>query len=362
MNIRHMSSRIALTIAFSMIFLTPLALMAAGVGGGGGGGGGETPTKSLKGQYVGYSWRGEAAGTPLEEADQFIEAILTLDDEATISDLKMRFFVKVDGFWTTRQSGNAYVAVDFDTDPRPAVPGQNGTSMFTVYTVDLMSFYAVAVNSDGTVAAALVDPITRYQFELKLDAQFDFDTVLSELTIGSGHWVPTVRTSGSGYLKPDDWQTLADRNPLNMDTWSDSIYREGIFKGITEFSTVRSFLQALGVQFQAGRPQPLAVRYGYFGIGGWDGNYRAIAAYLKGKKATEVESLVDWSIPRYRRAINADNVFGADAVSGATRTAQDSVDTISGATVRMSRESTAYQRALVSAGILDSSEVVLGRF
>jgi len=34
----------------------------------------------------------------------------------------------------------------------------------------------------------------------------------------------------------------------------------------------------------------------------------------------------------------------------------------SGATVRISRESTSYQRALVEAGILDESDVVIGRF
>jgi len=51
-----------------------------------------------------------------------------------------------------------------------------------------------------------------------------------------------------------------------------------------------------------------------------------------------------------------------DTVTGATKTVQDSVDTISGATVRMSRESGAYQRALVDAGILEEKDVIKGRY
>ena len=76
----------------------------------------------------------------------------------------------------------------------------------------------------------------------------------------------------------------------------------------------------------------------------------------------ELTSLVDWSAQRYAGSIDAENRFGVDATTGATRTAQNSVDAIAGATVRVSRESTAYQRALVAAGILDESEVVIGRF
>jgi hypothetical protein len=49
--------------------------------------------------------------------------------------------------------------------------------------------------------------------------------------------------------------------------------------------------------------------------------------------------------------VNENNEFGVDVQTGATRTIQNSTDGISGATVRMSRESTSYQRALVDAGI-----------
>ncbi len=42
-----------------------------------------------------------------------------------------------------------------------------------------------------------------------------------------------------------------------------------------------------------------------------------------------------------------------DLYAGATRTVQDSCDGISGATVRMAREATSYQRALAEAGIIE---------
>jgi Na+-transporting NADH:ubiquinone oxidoreductase subunit NqrC len=67
-------------------------------------------------------------------------------------------------------------------------------------------------------------------------------------------------------------------------------------------------------------------------------------------------------VDRWSKAINDDNFFGVDVVSSATKTAQNSVDGISGATVRISRESTSYQRALVKAGILEEKEVIKGRF
>ena len=60
--------------------------------------------------------------------------------------------------------------------------------------------------------------------------------------------------------------------------------------------------------------------------------------------------------------MNGDNFFGIDVVSGATKTAQNSTDGIAGATVRMSRESTSYQRALVKSGIISEEDVIKGRF
>ncbi|AKL95952.1 hypothetical protein CACET_c25070 [Clostridium aceticum] len=320
---------------------------------------------SLAGRYVGYSWQGEVNGVELKDADQYIETLLELDDDGTILDAEMRFFVKMDGYWTMRQSGNAYVDVDFSVDPTPAVPGENyqpGNSMFTIYTADMMSFYAVAVDEDQTVAAVLVDPIARYQFEMKFAQDFDFSTPVGELTIGNGLSVPTVRTSSTGLLKPDDWEALADNNFLNISPWSHVINDRGVLENITEASSVKEFLEALGVEFEADAPQPLAVKYAYYGNGGWDGNYRAIESYLIGKDAKELTSLVDWSNPRYAAAINDNNQFGVDTASGATRTVQNSMDTISGATVRISREATSFQRALVQAGILDESDVIVGRF
>ncbi len=99
-----------------------------------------------------------------------------------------------------------------------------------------------------------------------------------------------------------------------------------------------------------------------FGVGGWNGNLNAIAENLIGVDATGKTSLIDWSISRFGDAIDDQNRFGVDVPSGATRTVQDSIDTISGATVRVSREATSYQRALVAAGIIDESDVVIGRF
>ena len=172
----------------------------------------EPPPVSLAGTHVGYSWQGEAAGVAFEDATQYIETILQLDDAGIITNATMRFFVKIDGFWVTRQSGNAYVDVDFTVNPQPAVPGENyrpGASMFTVYTADMMSFYAAAVNAAGVTAIALVDPITRYQFEMKLPANFNYSRPLGSLTIGSGILVPTIRTSAGALLRPAEWESLS---------------------------------------------------------------------------------------------------------------------------------------------------------
>ncbi|EEG76286.1 hypothetical protein [Dethiobacter alkaliphilus] len=320
---------------------------------------------SLEGRYVGYSWRGEAGGTTLEEADRYIETILELDEDGIIQDAKMRFFVQVDGYWTTRQSGQAYVDVDFSVDPTPAVPGEDyeqGDSMFTVYTVDMMSLYTAAVDSDGTVAAAIVDPVLRYMHEMKFPADFDFDRTVGELTIGSGLAVPTTRTSGSGLIRPDNWDDLADNTLFDVSPWSHVLTDEGTMAGISDSSTVQELLEALGVEFVDGVPQEMDAVYGRYGLGGWDGNFNAIAEYLIGQDATEYTSLIDWSVERYSANIDEDNQFGLDTESGATRTVQDSIDGISGATVRLSRESTSYQRALVEAGIISEADVIIGRF
>lgn len=149
---------------------------------------------------------------------------------------------------------------------------------------------------------------------------------------------------------------------LNTSPWSHVITDKGVLRGITAQSSIRAFLEALGVVFADGRPQPKPVQYGYYGIGGWEGNYDAIAAFLVGKNAKSYTSLINWSLPRYAGGINEKNQFGIDVKAGATRTVQDSVNGIAGATVRMSREATSYQRALVAAGILKEPQVIIGRF
>jgi hypothetical protein len=320
---------------------------------------------SLAGRYVGYSWRGEAKGVTFEDADQYIETTLILDENGIITDAKMLFWVLKDGFWTTRQSGNAHVEIDFSVDPTPAVPGDSyrvGDSMFKVFTADMMSFYALAVDQDSTVAVALVEPVSRYQFEMKFTPGYDFSTLVSELTIGNGMVVPTVRTSGFGLVKPADWDSLADKNFLNLHHWSHVVNDVGVLAGITGDSSVQAFLEALGVEFVDNKPQAMAVDYGYFGLGGWAGNYNAIERSLIGQDATQMTSLVDWSIERYAGAVNASNIFGVDVQSGATKTVQNSVDGISGATVRISRESTSFQRALLDADIISEEDVIIGRF
>jgi hypothetical protein len=316
------------------------------------------------GRHVGYSWAGEAQGTAFADANAYIETILELDENAQIIDAHMRYWQTVDGFWTTRQSGNAYVSVNFAVEPTAAtVPEYRpGTTMFTTYTASVMSLYAAAVSEDGIVAATLVEPLTRYRFEWKLAPDFDFDTPMSELTIGSGVTVPTVRTAGGAFIPVSSWDDLADEHILDLHEYSHVITDDGVFEGIDGSSSVREFLERMGVEFQDGRPAPMPPRYGYFGIGGWVGNYAAIEEYLIGRDARELRSLVDWSPERFALAINEQNQFGVDVPTGATASVQNSYDGIAGATVRMSRESTSYQRALVQAGIITEADVIIGRF
>lgn len=322
--------------------------------------------ESLAGRYVGYSWSGEVDGVALKDATTYIETILTLDDDGTISDAKLNTFTLRDGYWTMRQSGNATVVIDYTIAPQPAVPGKDyepGESMFVICTVDKMSFYTVGVNESGIVAAALVDPITRYQFEMKLPEGFDFSQTVGDFPITSKYNVPTIRTSASGYLRPESWEEHKGRTLFDIHLpWSHVVNSYGTLEGIDNDATIQEFMEALGVTFEDGQPQPMDATYGYFSLGGWHGNARAIENYLIGRNVKERTSLVDWSIEQYARGINEKNQFGVDVETGATRTAQNSVDGISGATVRMSRESTSYQRALVAAGILDEDDVIIGRF
>lgn len=325
----------------------------------------EAGPAGFAGRHLGYAWQGEARGAAREDANAFVEAMLELDEDANILDARFLYFEKHDGFWTTRQSGNAYVAVDFSVDPVPATlgpEGRPGVSMFTVYTASQMSLYTVAVDDAGTVALAVAEPLTRYRFEMKLPGDFDFNQPLRALTVGSGRIVPTVRTSGGAWLNPANWDELADKHLFDFHEYAHVFNDRGVFQGLDGSSSIRSLLERVGVSFENDRPGPLSPRYGYFGIGGWVGNYAAIADYLIGRNARDLPALVDWSAERYASSIDAQNRFGVDVVTGATRTAQNSADGISGATVRVSRESTAYQRALAAAGILSEKDVVIGRF
>lgn len=325
--------------------------------------------RDYSGTYTGYSWQAESKGTTLEAAAQKIETTLTLDRKGKILDAKINFLVKgKDGKWFSRNDPAADVAVDFTADPAQAVLTNDGSgytagkSMFTVKTADMMSFYASAVDTDGTAALAVVEPITRYQFEIKMKPGFDFSLPIKNLTVGSGLLVPTVRASSGGYLKIKNWDNVADKHILAFYRDPYVLTGRGVFQGLTPDSTVGQLLEKTGIVFIDGRPQPREAAYGFSSLGGWAGNYKSIAEFLKGKDATKLTSLIDWKNPRYAAGINTDNFFGVDAKSGATRTVQNSVDGIAGATVRMSRESTSYQRALVQAGILQEKNVIKGRF
>ena len=325
--------------------------------------------KDYSGTYTGYSWKGEAKGTTLNEAAQKIETVLTLDNKGVITDASMLFYKQdKEGKWYTRQDPSAEVAVDFSVTPTAATLQNDkqeyaaGNSMFKIKTADLMSFYAVAVSEDSTIAFGIVEPFTRYLNEIKVDKNFDLSTKIKDMTIGNGLVVPTVRTSTSGLNKPKDWSELQDKNFLNVHSVFHVITEAGVFKGITQESTIKDLLVSAGVTFEGDIAKPLAVKYGRSGVGGWEGNYKNIEDFLVGKNALELKSLIDWEVPRYKAGINADNFFGVDGVAGATKTVQNSTDGIAGATVRISREATSYQRALVEAGILTEEEVVKGRF
>ncbi len=317
------------------------------------------------GTYIGYSWKGESKGTTLEEATQKIQTIIKLDSKGTILEADMLFWKLIDGHWTTRQSGYADVSVDFSIEPSSTTPGEdhkNGTSMFEVSTIDLMGFYAAAVSEDGTVAVMIVEPTTRHQFEMKLTPGYDYLTPISDVTINSGVLVPTYRASSKGVAKVNEWSDYADKDIFSMDPYAHVMKDRGVFKGLNSKSTMEELLESMGIAFVDGKPQPVDEVHGFHSNGGWAGNYNSIGEYLVGKNAVEKTSLVNWSIDYWGKNINEDNFFGVDEVAGATRTTQNSIDTIAGATVRMSRESTSYQRALVEAGILKEEDVIKGRF
>lgn len=320
--------------------------------------------KDYSGTYKGVYWKGHPKGMALKDAEQKIETVLTLERDGTISYVKIDFFVFKNGEWIARNNPEAEVSVDFSVDPVAAIPGSNykkGTSMFDIKTNDMMGFYAVAVDGDGTVALVILDPVTRYQLESKFKPGFDFNSKFKDIVINR-ELIPTVRASKSGLLKPEDWSELEGKNLYGIHFYDNVIKDRGVLKGTDENSTLLEILTALGVEFENGFPEEMGVKYGFHSNGGWKGNYDAVEKYLVGKNANEIKSLIDWSPKRYSDSIDENNYFGIDIPAGATKTVQDSFDGIAGSTVRMSRENTSYMAALVEAGILDEKDVIKGRF
>lgn len=327
----------------------------------------EVEEETLEGTYVGYSWKGESSGVLLEDAKQKIETILTLDEDGVILDASILFWKLTDGSWYSRQDGTARISIDFDVDPVAATPGSEyvkGTSMFDVDTHDMMSLYSVAVAADGIVGLLIVEPVTRYQFEIKLPAGYDYTTLISDVTVDGtlGGFIPTIRTSSSGLIKPDAWSELDGKNLLSISVFDHVMTDTGVFDGLSASSTIQDLLESMGVEFTGMVPNEMELTYGRHSMGGWQGNYEAIENYLIGMNVNDVNSLIDWSVEKWAGAINDDNFFGIDLDAGATKTAQDSADLIAGATVRMSRESTSFQRVLVAIGVLTEEEVIKGRF
>ncbi len=321
----------------------------------------------LSGTYVGYSWKGESKGTTLEEAKQKIETTLELDKDGNIVSAKMDF-LKMDseGNWYARNDASGSVEVDFSVDPTVATPGEeyaDGSSMFNFDVTDKMSLYAVAVDEDNTVAYGFVDPMNRYLYEMKFEPGYDFaNMTVADMTINNG-FVPTVRTSTGGIMKPSTWEDISDVSMLKLGGYSYVINMRGDYQGISEETTVEELLILSGVDFVEGVPQPKDAEYAFHSQGGWAGNYNAVAENLVGMNVMDMTSLIDFDV-KYADSVNEDNFFGVntDTVATATKSVQNSYDTISGATVRFSRENTSFQRALVEAGIISEEEVVKGRF
>jgi hypothetical protein len=326
--------------------------------------------KDYSGEFTGYSWKGESKGVSFEEAVQKIETVLVLDKKGNITAASIDFLKKSKSgdSWYKRDDSKATVSVDFSIDPSLAQTQSDdqdyaaGSSMFSIKTNDKMSFFAVAVDSDSTLAFVLVDPMHRYMSEIKLSAGFDYTRPIKDLTIANGLLIPTVRTSSSGSLKPKNWEDHSNKHIFGFYRDEYVYTSRGTFKGLSSDDSIQDLMEKAGVSFSNGSPQSMDIEYGFYAAGGWTGNYEAIESFLVGKNANDLKSLIDWSIPRYSKAVNDKNFFGVDLVSGATKTVQNSADGIAGATVRASREATSYQRALVAAGVLTEEEVIKGRF
>jgi hypothetical protein len=320
---------------------------------------------NYEGVYTGYSWKDESKGVSFEDATEYIESKMTLDKNGVIVDFTMDFKVKKGTEWVSRLNQTSTVSIDYTKTPTIATVGEqtiNGSSMFTISTTDFMSFYAVGVSSEHVVALMIIDPVTRYMFEAKIPNDFNYDLPISALNVGNGSFIPTIRTSAGGLVKPSTWDSYQTKNVFNISVWSHVLVDSGVFEGVTMTTSVKELLERLDISFVDGKPVEKTATYGFSGLGGWKGNYESIQTYLIGKNVTEMSSLIDWNIEKFALGINSENFFGIDAQAGGTKTAQDSFEGIAGATVRMSRESTSFQRALVKAGIITEEQVIKGRF
>lgn len=320
---------------------------------------------NIEGSYEGIAWNGQPKGVSLEDSIEKLIAKIDVDSKGVITNSEYDYLIKVNEEWVSRKDTSATVNVDFSIDPKAAVINgeevTNGSTMFDVKTNNMMSFYSVAVNKDNTVAVMIAEPTTRYRFEAKLTSDFNFETPLGEIKIGET-WIPSLREMPFGIVTVSEWSELNGKSLYDINPFTQVIYKRGDLEGMDNKATMKELLEAMGVIFIDGVPQPTEPKYGFHSLGGWKGNYESLAKELVGKNINEVKSLVDYSPERYAKAINKDNFFGVDVVSGSTKSIQNSIDTISGATVRMSRENEAYQRALVQAGVLKESDVVKGRF
>lgn len=324
-----------------------------------------TNSTNYEGTYTGTAWKGQADGTTLEETTDKITSTITIDSKGVITEAKLDFQVKKDENWVARNNPEATVSVDFSVNPTAAILNGDdysaGSSMFDIKANDAMSLYSVAVNEDGTVSIMLVDATTRYRYEAKLSKDYNFETKLADAKIGET-WIPTVRESSGGAMKIKDWSVVNGKTISQLSPFNHVMTSRGVLEGLSDDSTMKQLLESLGVTFENNVANPMEPTYGYHSNGGWDGNYKAISEFLVGKNVEDMKSLVDFSEEKFAKAINEDNYFGIDVPTGATKTAQNSFDTIAGATVRMSRESEAYQRALVEAGVLTEEDVIKGRF
>lgn len=333
------------------------------------------------GDFVGYAWGGQKDGTKLEDAGTIIETKLNVAN-GIIKDAEMNYWQKSGDNWVKRNDGVATAAVDFTKDPISSTDKEgggftNGTSMFTTKATNNMGLYAVAVDTDGTTGVMLVDATSRFRFEAKIPADFDFSTKIGDLKIND-FWIP-VAASTSGYVKPATIASLNDTGIYDIQSGKEPSYvaaiggynyvmhKRGILEGVDNTATLQTMLEKLGVKFVDGKPQAMEATAGFHSVGGWKGNYDSIANFLKGKSIYNHTALVDFDKSPYKESIDANNFFGnvsTDVVASATRSIQNSwnIDAASGATVRVSRESESYQRALVDAGVLTEDQVIKGRF